>query len=1223
MVARLHIMIMLVVLGHGHLSAQNFWQQTSGPSAGAVTALVSHPDGSIFAATAGGVFKTTNNGGAWRTVNTGLASLNVFTLTLTSSGTLIAGTQSGAFRLPNQGTAWLQTSLAGVQVQALGARSSAEVYAGLPAVGVLKSTNDGVSWNATPLGNATPTSFAFSGSTGPVFAGTLTGVFRSTDAGAQWSPVNNGLTNTNVSALVVENSGALFAGTVDAGIFRTTDNGALWVPVDSGLSTLNILSLTANALSHLFAGTNAGVFRSTDTGASWQPINGGLSEPVIRSLVVDSGGRLFAGGGANGIVFRSVESTAGTFTVVQPNGGEDWQIGTVQQVRWTSTGITGLVRIELTRNAGVSYATITDSTANTGVYPLTITGPATTQARIRVSSFVDPVLADSSNALFSISTVPSATITVVSPNGGENWQVGTVQNIQWTSSNLSGKVKIELSRNNGQVFTALVDSTIDTGTFPWTVAGPATTAGRVRISSIVNGSVVDISDGAFTISLPPSITILQPNGGENWQIGTTQIIQWTSVNVSGKVKIEVSRDGGQSYASIIDSVDNTGAFDWVVTGPTTVSARMRITSIVFPAAVDVSDNSFTVTPAPSVTVVVPNGGEVFQIGSIDTIRWTSGGVTGNARIEISRDGGSTFTVIDPAAQNIGVYAWRVTGPRTGLGRVRVVLSPPGLPSVADTSDNDFVISALSVVAPDTVVSGASATIVVRPPANYVVTLANLFVRNGGKTAYDSLNLSQAGSNFQAAIPPNYINIRGVEFYVLLSDGRIPLTFPDSTPSLNPAAIRVRVRNIPSSSAFQRRVYKMVSVPVELTDPSITGTFADDYGSYDRSRWRLFRWEGGAYAEFPGIAATATPGNAFWLITHAGTPFDIDEGLSTSTRQPYTITIPPGWSQMADPFAFRIDWNSVARESTLIGPYYYDRGSFRATSVRVLQPWEGYFVYNTGTQPVSIAIPPVEADSVLPLMNDWPDVAAYGLRLSASAPGSGLAEAENIVGFSRHPAGATFHPEPPVIADEYIRLSIVDGSETHVVSLKHMPAEGTWWDMKLSTTLQDKIIHFQLNEHGQLPQGFEIFVLDRDDAALIPVQAGAFTVYVRARSRSLRVIVGTRKFAEDHSEDIPLVPLHYELSQNYPNPFNPETKIRYQLSKRSLVKLEIYNIVGQKVRTLVSGEQTTGTYELAWNGTNDRGGFVGSGVYMYRLQAEASAGGPGDHLTVTRKMVFIR
>jgi hypothetical protein len=82
------------------------------------------------------------------------------------------------------------------------------------------------------------------------------------------------------------------------------------------------------------------------------------------------------------------------------------------------------------------------------------------------------------------------------------------------------------------------------------------------------------------------------------------------------------------------------------------------------------------------------------------------------------------------------------------------------------------------------------------------------------------------------------------------------------------------------------------------------------------------------------------------------------------------------------------------------------------------------------------------------------------------------------------------------------------------------------------------------------------------------------------------------------ENVFSLPIEYSLNQNYPNPFNPRTAITYQLKASSQVDLSIYNILGQRVVTLVSEKQPAGTYKIEW----DAGGFA-SGVYLYQLKTE--------------------
>lgn len=95
----------------------------------------------------------------------------------------------------------------------------------------------------------------------------------------------------------------------------------------------------------------------------------------------------------------------------------------------------------------------------------------------------------------------------------------------------------------------------------------------------------------------------------------------------------------------------------------------------------------------------------------------------------------------------------------------------------------------------------------------------------------------------------------------------------------------------------------------------------------------------------------------------------------------------------------------------------------------------------------------------------------------------------------------------------------------------------------------------------------------------------------------------------------MVSAAFSLEQNYPNPFNPSTVIRYQLAANSTVSLEIHNLSGQRVRTLVSGHVSAGQHEVVWDGRNNAGRTVAGGVYFCRLQS----GG----FVQQRKLVMIR
>lgn len=94
-----------------------------------------------------------------------------------------------------------------------------------------------------------------------------------------------------------------------------------------------------------------------------------------------------------------------------------------------------------------------------------------------------------------------------------------------------------------------------------------------------------------------------------------------------------------------------------------------------------------------------------------------------------------------------------------------------------------------------------------------------------------------------------------------------------------------------------------------------------------------------------------------------------------------------------------------------------------------------------------------------------------------------------------------------------------------------------------------------------------------------------------------------------------LPVEYALEQNYPNPFNPSTNIAFALPKAGKVEVSVFNVLGQQVNTLLSEELPAGSHTIVWDGTNDRGASVASGIYFYRIVA-------GD-FSQTKKMLMLK
>jgi len=105
------------------------------------------------------------------------------------------------------------------------------------------------------------------------------------------------------------------------------------------------------------------------------------------------------------------------------------------------------------------------------------------------------------------------------------------------------------------------------------------------------------------------------------------------------------------------------------------------------------------------------------------------------------------------------------------------------------------------------------------------------------------------------------------------------------------------------------------------------------------------------------------------------------------------------------------------------------------------------------------------------------------------------------------------------------------------------------------------------------------------------------------------------------ETVEPIPNVYTLSQNYPNPFNSATTIKYQLPKDGKVALEIYNLTGQKVKTLADEKLSVGFYTASWDGKDSQGRAVVGGIYFYRIVVETDSG--EDNFVSTKKLIILK
>ncbi|MEL6821215.1 MAG: T9SS type A sorting domain-containing protein [Calditrichota bacterium] len=508
--------------------------------------------------------------------------------------------------------------------------------------------------------------------------------------------------------------------------------------------------------------------------------------------------------------------------------------------------------------------------------------------------------------------------------------------------------------------------------------------------------------------------------------------------------------------------------------------------------------------------------------------------------------------------------------------------------------------------------GQDYSVTVTPPGSADWSFNLICYRRGGEETFTIVPLQEAGTAFRAVIPAEFMTEQGVEFFVSFSDLATTVNVPPGSSEENPAILRVNANEyITTRISLPINTYRMVSVPLQLRNSSPEEVLVDDLGPYDAEKWRLFRWINGeftGYSEFPQIPSNFTPGTAFWLISEDGGFFDVDSGLTLDSSQPEFVPITSGWNQIGNPFAFNFPWNEVQFESPIQGPYFFDGTEYVIADT--LQPWNGYFIF-TNTAQILTFIPRDNEGEKRSLQNTDP---IYALNLKMTTD-KHYRDSYNRVGWSMDGAEVILQ-EPPAVTQN-VRLSIMKEGIPLMQQLRgDKPYRGSW---RLEIEAPDEKVNavIDLEHQSKLPSEIDIYILDPiNRKALLDAESEYLQLSLKAgEKRELKLIIGDSDWAQKQGDGIPLRPTEFNLAQNYPNPFNPETTIRYRLSQQEMVTLEIFNLLGQKVRTLVNQVEDTGEYSVRWDGRDTNGYSTASGVYLYRLRA--------GEFTATRKMMLIR
>lgn len=206
-------------------------------------------------------------------------------------------------------------------------------------------------------------------------------------------------------------------------------------------------------------------------------------------------------------------------------------------------------------------------------------------------------------------------VRLISPVGGESWQIGSNHNITWESANVAN-VKLEYSTDNGTAWNAIVDSTpAAAGSYVWMIPATASASCKVRISDISNAAYTSMSTNAFSIIEPLPFSLISPNGGESWQVGSNHDITWNKGNVAN-VMIQLTTDGSTWSTVVASTPAASGKYSWTIPDSLSTSCKIKISDVANVSINSVSSNTFSIIPKVTQVTLLTEDFSKVATGSI-------------------------------------------------------------------------------------------------------------------------------------------------------------------------------------------------------------------------------------------------------------------------------------------------------------------------------------------------------------------------------------------------------------------------------------------------------------------------------------------------------------------------------------------------------------------------------------------------------------------------------
>lgn len=534
---------------------------------------------------------------------------------------------------------------------------------------------------------------------------------------------------------------------------------------------------------------------------------------------------------------------------------------------------------------------------------------------------------------------------------------------------------------------------------------------------------------------------------------------------------------------------------------------------------------------------------------------------------------------------VRLRAVNATGASPNSTDVSVITVAPVTLNIPNTSAAPIFVNVGSVPVSVQVSGATSAT---------TVAVKHIALSSTGAASTTPATLKTGTTNvYEATIPLGADEI-GVEYYFTAADG--PQSVSQTVRSYVYLAAPLSLKLSPDMNG-KASTYQMFSVPLQLTDRNAENVF-EELGGYDKKKWRLFHYQGGENKEYKAGFNNIEPGLGYWINAKSVPADDIKLGeakASEVTKQaPFTLQFEKGWNQIGNPYPFSLDWNAVKASNSSVGLnslFEMTGGGYvKQTGLHV---WKGAFVFADNGGVVTFPLTAkcsacrVNGEEFVPSL----DKPIWQLPIQLTSNGW---QQTSTIGM---------HPEASVSKDKFDDiapprfLDYLELTSEHKEFFAHHFAS----DVVPSSDAYEWIFESSSNfAAGKAVLEWDHDALAQNESSLLLVDM-ADNVMINMKSVGrYQFNYSDRRFKIMYSRYEEFDPDIVMLGAAYPNPFTVGVDIPLLVNNKEEWTVDIYNLLGQRIKTVKKEFNKTGLQSIAWDGRDENGVVIASGVYLYKV-----------------------